>query len=221
MADMPTWQDWMKGAGHVPVSPLMAHPMATAAAVTAVGIGMASHASGMMFGYMQAMLEASQKSTLPVDETNASASVTSPKADARTPVMRAKEKPDAKVAAKSSSTGVAKLKSVAYKASGAAKETKPAKTTASVETSSLQPTASRPKEMRKPPKPDDLKLISGVGPKLEELLNTLGIWKFSQISKWSDAEVNWVDDYMQFGGRIERDGWVEQARKFGSARSKK
>lgn len=60
---------------------------------------------------------------------------------------------------------------------------------------------------------DDLKLISGVGPKLEGVLNDLGFWHFDQISKWSREEIAWVDSCLKFKGRIERDDWVSQATK--------
>ena len=33
-----------------------------------------------------------------------------------------------------------------------------------------------------PAKPDDLKQISGVGPKLEQLLNSLGVYQFAQVA---------------------------------------
>ena len=70
----------------------------------------------------------------------------------------------------------------------------------------------RPQAMDRPSDPDDLKLISGVGPKLEETLNGLGVFKFEQISKWKKAERDWVDNYLKFKGRIERDDWVKQAK---------
>lgn len=61
--------------------------------------------------------------------------------------------------------------------------------------------------------PDDLKKIKGVGPKLEELLHTLGVYHFDQIANWTAGEVAWVDDNLEgFKGRVSRDGWVEQAR---------
>ena len=60
---------------------------------------------------------------------------------------------------------------------------------------------------------DDLKLISGVGPKLECVLNELGFWHFDQISKWTPEEIAWVDSRLKFKGRIERDDWVSQATK--------
>lgn len=58
---------------------------------------------------------------------------------------------------------------------------------------------------------DDLKSITGVGPKIEMVLNDLGIFHFDQIAAWSPAEVAWVDDYLKFRGRIARDNWIAQA----------
>ncbi|MEM1430932.1 MAG: 50S ribosomal protein L21 [Pseudomonadota bacterium] len=62
--------------------------------------------------------------------------------------------------------------------------------------------------------PDDLKKISGVGPKLEKLLNTNGVFHFDQIAAWNDAEVAYMDDQLSFKGRIARDGWIDQATQF-------
>jgi predicted flap endonuclease-1-like 5' DNA nuclease len=60
-------------------------------------------------------------------------------------------------------------------------------------------------------KPDDLLQIKGVGPKLNELLNSLGITRFDQIAAWGAAEIGKVDAHLgSFKGRIERDSWVEQ-----------
>ncbi|WP_298932981.1 NADH-quinone oxidoreductase subunit E [uncultured Ruegeria sp.] len=61
--------------------------------------------------------------------------------------------------------------------------------------------------------PDDLKLLKGVGPKLEQTLNELGFYHFDQIAAWTDGHVAWVDARLKFKGRIERDGWIEQASK--------
>ena len=58
----------------------------------------------------------------------------------------------------------------------------------------------------------DLKLLKGVGPKLEQTLNELGFFHFDQIAKWTEAEVAWVDARLKFKGRIERDGWIDQAK---------
>ncbi|MCF6430104.1 NADH-quinone oxidoreductase subunit E [Leisingera sp. MMG026] len=60
---------------------------------------------------------------------------------------------------------------------------------------------------------DDLKLLKGVGPKLEQTLNELGFFHFDQIADWTEAEVAWVDARLKFKGRITRDGWIEQAKR--------
>jgi predicted flap endonuclease-1-like 5' DNA nuclease len=61
-------------------------------------------------------------------------------------------------------------------------------------------------------KADDLKKITGVGPKLEQTLNELGIWHYHQVAKLTKKEIAWVDERLRFKGRIERDDWVGQAR---------
>ena len=61
--------------------------------------------------------------------------------------------------------------------------------------------------------PDDLKRISGVGPKLEGVLHDLGVYHFDQIAAWNADNVVWVDNFLSFKGRIERDDWIGQAKK--------
>lgn len=62
-------------------------------------------------------------------------------------------------------------------------------------------------------KGDDLKLIKGVGPALEKLLNEVGVWHFDQIAAWKARDIAFVDGKMEgFKGRITRDEWVKQAR---------
>ncbi|MEM9750254.1 MAG: 50S ribosomal protein L21 [Pseudomonadota bacterium] len=58
---------------------------------------------------------------------------------------------------------------------------------------------------------DDLTKIAGVGPKLANLLNELGIYKFEQIAAWTPENVAWVDERLTFKGRIERDDWISKA----------
>ncbi len=76
-------------------------------------------------------------------------------------------------------------------------------------------TLGRPKTLSAPRagKKDNLKLIKGVGPKIEQKLNDLGIYHFDQIAAWDSKTIDWVDDYLSFKGRISRDDWVSQARK--------
>jgi len=73
----------------------------------------------------------------------------------------------------------------------------------------------RPTRMKAPREggADDLKMIKGVGPKMEKLLHKLGFFHFDQISKWTGDEVAWVDENLEgFKGRVTRDAWVAQAR---------
>ncbi|MBN9268953.1 MAG: NADH-ubiquinone dehydrogenase, partial [Mesorhizobium sp.] len=69
----------------------------------------------------------------------------------------------------------------------------------------------QPKAIDRPAMPADLKAISGIGPKLEKVLNGLGIWTYAQIAAWTPEEIAWVDDYLSFRGRIARDDWIGQA----------
>ena len=62
--------------------------------------------------------------------------------------------------------------------------------------------------------PDDLKKISGVGPKLEGLLHANGVFHFDQIAAWGEDEIAYMDDKLSFKGRIARDNWIEQATTF-------
>jgi len=83
------------------------------------------------------------------------------------------------------------------------------------DTSSAAPTAEKEPELLKAArggKADDLKKLKGVGPKLEATLNELGFYHFDQVASWGPAEIAWVDSRLKFKGRIERDGWIEQAR---------
>ena len=61
-------------------------------------------------------------------------------------------------------------------------------------------------------RPDELQRISGVGQRNEQILHSLGFYHFDQIAQWTDEQVEWVDGYLRFNGRIRRENWVEQCR---------
>jgi large subunit ribosomal protein L21 len=63
---------------------------------------------------------------------------------------------------------------------------------------------------------DDLKLLSGVGPALEKKLHEAGVTSFAQIAAWTDADVEEFGEKLSFKGRIEREGWIEQAKELAS-----
>ncbi len=59
---------------------------------------------------------------------------------------------------------------------------------------------------------DDLKRISGIGPKIEETLNGLGVYHFAQIAKWTKENVDWIDAFLSFKGRVDRENWISQSK---------
>jgi large subunit ribosomal protein L21 len=64
---------------------------------------------------------------------------------------------------------------------------------------------------------DDLKQLSGVGPALEKKLHAEGVTTFAQVAAWTEADVESFGEKLSFKGRIEREGWIEQAKKLASA----
>ncbi|MGL4438590.1 MAG: hypothetical protein ACRCUE_04905 [Bosea sp. (in: a-proteobacteria)] len=67
-------------------------------------------------------------------------------------------------------------------------------------------------------KPDDLKLIRGIGKQNEGRLHGLGIWHFDQIAQWTKDNALWVGSYLAFPGRIDREEWVAQAKDLAAGR---
>jgi NADH-quinone oxidoreductase subunit E len=127
----------------------------------------------------------------------------------------AKAKPAAKKAAPAKKA-VPAAKAKPAKKVAPAKKAAPIKAAPKAAAKSAKPAGDKkPRTMSAPRKSgaDDLQLITGVGPKLEGVLNELGFWHFDQISKWTKGEIAWVDSRLKFKGRIERDKWVKQATK--------
>jgi len=64
---------------------------------------------------------------------------------------------------------------------------------------------------------DDLKKVKGIGPKMEQTLNQIGIFTFAQVSKMTKKEYDLLDSITDsFPGRAERDDWAGQANKLKS-----
>ncbi len=60
---------------------------------------------------------------------------------------------------------------------------------------------------------DDLKKIKGIGPKLENMLNSIGIFTYAQLSKMTEKEYDILDTLLtSFQGRAKRDNWALQAK---------
>lgn len=139
-------------------------------------------------------------------DTNSAAALSTTTNVADTPAMR--------IADVSSPTPVKAAEPVKAEPKAAApKKTAAAKAKSAPAKKKTAAKKSGPERLKKPKgKADDLKQISGVGPKLEKTLNGLGFWHFEQIAKWKKADVAIVDDELSFKGRIERDDWIKQAK---------
>ncbi|TGQ17131.1 MULTISPECIES: NADH-ubiquinone dehydrogenase [unclassified Mesorhizobium] len=183
---------------------LLAHPVAGAAAMSALGIGVANHAVGMWMGAFTGALEASQRMFQPfLDdlEAQSEAAANASKARKATETLIA----EAQTFARDMTDITASATEKALDATGADIVAQPA-------AAGLMPEDFRqPKAVDKPAKPSDLKAISGIGPKLEKVLNGLGIWTYEQIAAWTSQEIAWVEDYLSLAGRIGRDDWTAQA----------
>lgn len=121
----------------------------------------------------------------------------------------------AKAAAEVPPSNAARKETDAVETAKAIKSPSPVKVSARAEKAAAKPSLedkSRPAGIAKPAAVDDLKLISGIGPKNEKILHDLGIFTFAQVASWKKAERDWVDGYLNFHGRVEREDWVKQAK---------
>ena len=225
------------GGKNYPVN-LMMHPAGSAAAMSALSMGVASHALGVWMGAVAGSMEATRQlcgMKMPGiemfgfganwDDSDCDVDAARPKP--KSSVSRAKSAAKTLMADLESASAdlvgaASRVAGVAAKSKSAKPFVKEVKTSAalvhvadevSAEAASkiLPEDFRRPGAIDRPERPDDLKLISGVGPKLEQVLNGLGIWTYQQIAAWSDAEIAWVDEHLGFNGRIGRDGWAGQA----------
>ncbi len=64
---------------------------------------------------------------------------------------------------------------------------------------------------------DDLTRLTGIGPKLAERLAERGVTRFADIAAWTPADVEAFDKDMKLMGRIDREAWIAQARRFATA----
>jgi NADH-quinone oxidoreductase subunit E len=209
---------------------LMAHPFAGAAALSALGVGLASQTFGVWMGALAGVAEVSQRLFQPVDDAHdGGGTFTEHKRKAATPSARRQnaqnlQRETKEPVAKMAKAEAAVLRMPQAKASKARPMPSSGFGTAAV--SAEKADALLPEDFRqpitaeRPSAPDDLKAISGVGPKLEQVLNGLGVWSYAQIAGWTDREVAWIEDYLEFKGRIGRDDWLGQAAALAAGRTK-
>ncbi len=178
---------------------LFAHPVAGAAAWSAFGMGLASQAFGMWMGALAGAAEASQH----LFDTEKKAGP-QPKL--------AVEGPAGRRALSSDEQAPATAGPIAAQAFAVAE----AVGSEAVVAGGVEAPRSAPVNDLA----DDLKAIAGVGPKLEQVLNGLGIRSYEQIAAWSEAEIAAIEETLGLGGRIVRDGWIGQAVALAEAKAK-
>lgn len=181
---------------------LLAHPAAMMSASAALGLGATSQATGLWLGAWAGAAENWHRL--------ASAPLAGNDKLDNEAAKRVREATD---------TLIADAKSLAEEVSRPAARQPARKVTAenarpAVAEKVGDAVSAQPKAEARPDKPDDLKLITGVGPKLEQVLNSLGIWTYRRVADLSSAEIDWIEDYLSFKGRITRDDWLGQAAKF-------
>ena len=133
------------------------------------------------------------------------------------PAAKSAPRPVNKADPKGADKGVSKSAAKALQEPAKATAKPIADVASSPETDTAAPAAGKkPRTMSAPRKSgaDDLKLIKGIGPKLEKTVNAMGFFHFDQIAKWGQDELAWVDQNLEgFKGRASRDNWIEQAGK--------
>lgn len=172
---------------------LFAHPVAGAAAWSAFSFGLASQAFGFWIGTLNGVGSAAQSLLDPVAKHGSKG---------ETPADQPK-------AALSGRKPAREVQETAVSAPVASAPTGPRqKAVAPTKTANGAGTA------------DNLKAIAGVGPKLEQVLNGLGVRSYEQIASWTDKEIASIEETLGFEGRIVRDDWVGQATTLARAGSK-
>ena len=163
---------------------LLAHPAAGAMALSAMGLGIGRQAVGSWAGAMMVAAEASQRFWAPFMVVAETTAATEDLAAASKPVARVTQE---------ASDNVVPIGKVRREKSVESRSVRP-------ETETVAPTAA-----------DDLKVISGIGPKMEQMLNGLGVRSYEQIASWGDKDIAGIEDALGFKGRVGRDDWVGQA----------
>jgi NADH-quinone oxidoreductase subunit E len=192
---------WLREMPGVSMHPLMANPMAAMAATTAIGFSIAGQMAGLMLGAMQG---AAGRTRAAADEV---AAVLADAAVAERPQETTANAPPAAQPEQRADAGLAKPKAVSRSKAApvVAKKTEPAEKPAKA-------APARKATRARTAKADDLKVISGVGPKLEQVLNGMGVTRYADIAAWSASDVARIEAELGLDGRIARDGWAEQAK---------
>ena len=190
--------EMLENAQAMPMHPLMAHPAAAFAAATAIGFGFSTQMAGAFFGAFQGALETTGKLAAALDDTPPDEPA--PEVDIRPENIRPAGQALSKPAAERPAVERKAPRLTVVKPAGEPVPPSQAKSAAGA------------KAVQRAAKADDLKLIDGIGPKLEQVLNAKGIRSFAQIAAWTEEDITRFDAELGFNGRIARDDWTGQAK---------
>ncbi|PJI39316.1 MAG: 5' DNA nuclease [Rhizobium sp.] len=224
-ADFSHLADALKDMPHVPLHPLMAHPTAALAAATAIGFGFATHMTSVFLGSLHGAIDATSKLARRLEEEQQAKAGTpdedASSADATVEPAPAVRDVKPRKAAQPKPATVKVAKPVAAKAKPAAEKAPAAKAAAGAKVATAEKPAAAVKTTRAGRangKTDDLKKIEGVGPKLEQVLNSRGIRRFADLAALDAAELEALDAAIGLDGRAVRDDWAGQARQLARGR---
>lgn len=183
------------------VNPLLRHPAAAMAAATAIGFSFANQMASAFFGAMQGALEASnQAGNRPAEKSATEPVAETPVADVAATPVKAPAKPKRRP------------KAVTAKAPAGDEEKQPTKAAVKAPAKRTAKSKTKPKSSAGLAIEDDLKRISGIGPKLEAVLKSKGVTTLAEIAGWTDKDIARLNDELGLEGRIARDDWVGQAK---------
>lgn len=218
--------DVLKDMPTMPLHPLLVHPTAAMTTATVIGMGLATQMTSAWLGSLQGALDASKRLAQRVEdeakaEQRAAEQPSGPAEDAAEAVVAAAPMVKA-VTAKASKAKPAKP------AAPAAAKAKPVKAAPKVAEPATEKTAKAAKassakvavaksgtSAKRSGKTGDLKVIDGIGPKLEQMLNGKGIRTVADMAALTEAEVKSLDTELGLDGRALRDDWVGQAKALG------
>ena len=121
--------------------------------------------------------------------------------------VKPKKSADLKTKAKKSSKEPVKKEAKPAKEAKPVKEVKPEK-----EAKAKKSAPAKDKKVTTTTVSEDLKQLSGVGPALEKKLHAAGVKSFEQIAAWSAKDVEAINEKISSKGRVEKEGWIDQAK---------
>ena len=199
------------GTALPPLHPFAAHPAAAFAAAATIGFGFSTQMAGAFLGALQSAVETSQRFSALLEKQMAEGQGAAAKVE---PVAK-EARP---VVTRTETAKVVPLKPVLR----AVEEVAPVvETKAAPKAKQEKPVVAAPVKTVRRAKTDDLKRISGIGPKLEQVLNGKGVSRFADIAGWSEDDIKRFDTELGVEGRIGRDDWIGQAKALAGTKTAK